>query len=745
MKRILLLFAATLVLAQSGKRVLDVDWIMQGPALYGWTPAEVRWSRDSSKVFFSWKRHDSPLLAEPDTYSVNRDGSALRKLSEEEAQQAPPYGGQLSRDRSATVFVDRGDAFVYDHVEMRRRDVTKTTEAEANARFHGDAKHVTYRRGDNLFLHSLEDGSVEQVTNILPPGSKPPREEEKGTESQEYLKKAERELLGAVAGRAKKRDDDEARRKRRFGLKPWILPARHSVLDAALTSDGKWVIVAVAEKAEKAKTAIVPNFVTESSYTEDIETRNRVGDAQERRKLAILNRETGEHRWVESKDRLLMPVFSHDGERALVHARSDDNKDTRLYALDPAAPSLREIAADHDDAWVRFGLRYGHLDDGRVWFLSERDGWAHLYAVPFAGGEAKQLTSGKWEIRDIALSDDRRVFYLTTSEATPAEDQVYALSVDGGDRKRITTEPGGHEVTVSPDGSIADVHGYANRPPELFVRGKRVTESPSPEFATYPWIDPPIVEIPARDGAKVPARIYKPANWRKGGPLVIFVHGAGYLQNAHKRWSQYSREYLFHHLLMDRGYLVLDLDYRASAGYGRDWRTAVYRHMGGGKDLDDQVDAARWAIREHGVDPKRVGIYGGSYGGLVTLMAMFQQPEVFAAGAALRPVTDYAHYNHGYTSNILNTPQSDPEAFRRSSPIYFASGLRGPLLICHGMVDINVHYQDSVRLVQKLIELRKENWEFASYPAEDHGFVQPTSWADEYKRILRLFETNLRR
>lgn len=744
MKRTLFLLLTSLVLAQSPRRVLDVDWIMQGPALYGWTPSDVRWSRDGSTVFFRWKRHDAPLLSEPDTYAVNRDGSALRKLSEQEAEQAPPFGGELSSDKSATVFVERGDVFVYDHVEMLRRDVTKTTETESNPRFHRDAKHITYRREHNLFLHSLGDGAVEQVTNILPPGSRPPREEEKGTESQEYLKKAERELIGAVADRARKREEDEARRKRRFPLKPWILPARHSVIDAALTADGKWVIVLVAEKGEKTKTAIVPNFVTESSYTEDIETRSRVGDVQEKRKLAILSRETGEQRWVESKERLSMPVFSADGERPLVLGRSEDNKDVRLYALDPAAATLREIAHDHDDAWVRF-LPYGHLDDGRIWFLSERDGWAHLYVAPYGGGEAKHLTSGKWEIRDVALSDDRRVFYLTTSEASPAEDQVYALAVDGGDRRRITQEPGGHEVTVAPDGAIADVFGSANRPPELFVNGKRVTASPSPEFATYAWTDPPVVEIPARDGVKVPARLYKPPAWRKGGPLVIFVHGAGYLQNAHKKWSQYAREYLFHHLLMDRGYMVLDLDYRASAGYGRDWRTAVYRHMGGGKDLEDQVDAVRWAIREHGVDPKRVGIYGGSYGGLVTLMAMFQQPDVFVAGAALRPVTDYAHYNHGYTSNILNTPQSDPEAFRRSSPIYFASGLRGALLICHGMVDVNVHYQDSVRLVQRLIELRKENWEFASYPVEDHGFLHPASWADEYKRILKLFETNLRR
>jgi dipeptidyl aminopeptidase/acylaminoacyl peptidase len=138
-------------------------------------------------------------------------------------------------------------------------------------------------------------------------------------------------------------------------------------------------------------------------------------------------------------------------------------------------------------------------------------------------------------------------------------------------------------------------------------------------------------------------------------------------------------------------------------------------------------------------------VYGGSYGGFITLMALFTSPDTFAAGAALRPVTDWTHYNHGYTSNILNEPQADADAYRKSSPIYFAEGLKAPLLIAHGMVDTNVFFQDSVRLVQRLIELRKENWEIAPYPVEDHGFVEATSWADEYKRILKLFETHLKK
>ena len=248
----------------------------------------------------------------------------------------------------------------------------------------------------------------------------------------------------------------------------------------------------------------------------------------------------------------------------------------------------------------------------------------------------------------------------------------------------------------------------------------------------------------ARDGVKVPARLFKPANFRRGGPAVVFIHGSGYLQNVDRWWStNYYREYMFNHILMERGFVVIDVDYRGSAGYGRDWRTAVYEHMGG-KDLDDVVDAAKYVVSEHGVDPKKIGLYGGSYGGFLTLMGMFTQPDVFAAGAALRPVSDWAYYNQGYTADILNLPQTDSEAYRKSSPIYFAQGLKGALLICHGMVDTNVEFQDTVRLTQKLIELHKENWQVAMYPVENHAFVEPSSWADEYKRILKLFEENLK-
>jgi dipeptidyl aminopeptidase/acylaminoacyl peptidase len=367
----------------------------------------------------------------------------------------------------------------------------------------------------------------------------------------------------------------------------------------------------------------------------------------------------------------------------------------------------------------------------------------------------KALTSGGWEITNVALSLDRKTFYLTSTEAGAGERHLYSMATMGGARTRLSTAVGSHGSEVSPDGAtLATVYSAGNKPPEVYVGpvandlAKRVTTSPSAEWLAGKWLDPKVVMVTARDGVKVPARLYRPedlgAKPNPKRPAVIFVHGAGYLQNAHRYWSTYYREYMFHHLLASKGYVVLDVDYRGSAGYGRDWRTAIYRHMGGA-DLEDIVDGAKYLAKEQGVDPARIGVYGGSYGGFITLMGMFTTPGTFAAGAALRPVTDWAHYNHGYTSNILNVPQGDAEAYRKSSPIYFAEGLKGALLICHGVVDTNVHFSDSVRLAQRLIELRKDNWELAMYPVENHGFEEETSWADEYNRIFKLFERELKR
>jgi dipeptidyl aminopeptidase/acylaminoacyl peptidase len=795
-----------LFLAQAqtpGQFALTIDNIMRGPALVGYEPAQPQWSYDGERIYFQWKQHTDKEDAPMDTYAANRDGSGPRKLSDAEARALPAAVGDTSKDKRFTVYAKSDDLFVIDNTSGKIQQLTKTSDVEANPHFLPDGKRIWFTRGGNVYVMSLDSGMLVEMSDIHPPaaantpapgtagrgGGRGQGQGQSGgrgqggrggaeqptSASQELLKKEQKELIEVVRERIAAHDEAEAKRKAEPGQrKPFDLTGTQTVRDLQLSPDEKYVFAAVVEPGA-AKPTVVPNFISDTGYVEDINGRSNVGDLQGTTRIAILSTANGDVTWIDhgqrkapganasdggraaaSQDRdvqLGMPVWSDDGTKAVLAGRSADFKDRWIFALDPATGKTRELVHDHEDAWIG-GPGANTLgwmkNDREIYFQSERTGYSHLYAVPFDGGEARALTSGKWEVLNVRQSRDKSKFYLTASKEGPFDQYLYEMPADGGELTRLTTEPGKHVTTLSPDErTIADIFSYTNKPTELFVRenkpgapATKVTTSPAPEFFQYKWLDVPIVMVPARDGVKVPARLFKPANLKKGGPGVIFVHGSGYLQNVDHKWSTYYHEYMFDHILMERGFTVIDVDYRGSAGYGRDWRTAVYEHMGG-KDLDDIVDAAKYLAAEQGVDPKKIGLYGGSYGGFITLMAMFTQPDVFAAGAALRPVSDWALYNHGYTAAILNTPQTDADAYRKSSPIYFAEGLKGALLICHGMVDTNVEFVDTVRLVERLIELRKENWSIAPYPVEDHGFRQPTSWADEYKRILALFEKNL--
>jgi dipeptidyl aminopeptidase/acylaminoacyl peptidase len=774
---------------------LSVDSIMRGPALVGYAPSDLRWSGDSKEVYFEWRM---PNEDEAATWVVGRDGGTPRRLTDDERKNAPLANGNWDQTRRRILGVDRGDIVMIDTVGRTRREVTRTTGNESNPRWARGGTHITFVRDNNLFIVPVDaaaGGTIVQLTDVSAR-----RSEQRPTDSQRVLREEEGQLLDWVEQQTARRKRREERERARAHPK-FELAERQAIVDAALSADDRHAFLIVADRPQ-ARATQVPRYVNESAYTEEIPTRNKVGDAQERRRLAILNLETGEGFWAgldgivdpiaipkppDEDERLAKPsaathtavapaaskrdvrwgtlLLSPDARTTVASVRAADNTERWLVAVDPGTGKTRILDHVRDEAWVReigpssnVGGGLGFLPDNRrVWFLAEHDGWMHLHTVDatVTSPERKQLTSGRFEIDTVQLSPDGSTFYLQSTEQHPGERHLYSLSVDGGNRSKLTTLTGAFSGQISPDNStFAVIYSAANKPPEVFTMPNRsgsepkvVTTSTSPDWRAFKWVEPQLITYKARDGVEVYARLYTPemvgAKRHPSNPAVVFVHGAGYLQNAHRYWSSYYREYMFHHLLASKGYVVLDPDYRASAGYGRDWRTAIYRWMGG-KDLEDVVDGAKYLTDVQKVHPRRVGVYGGSYGGFITLMAMFTTPDVFAAGAALRPVTDWAHYNHQYTSNILNEPQGDIEAYRKSSPIYFAEGLKGALLICHGMVDVNVHFQDSVRLAQRLIELRKENWELAVYPVEDHGFVEETSWADEYKRILNLFENNLK-
>lgn len=462
----------------------------------------------------------------------------------------------------------------------------------------------------------------------------------------------------------------------------------------SLSPTGNFVIYSTYQSPQGTKSTSVTHHVTKSGYTEEQKTQTKVGSEQTRVEMAIFD--------IENRDiSLLGPVWNETKDLAAVVALSKDHKDRWILLLDPATGKLDLLDRQRDEAWIGdpgiggWGFSTGEMgwmSDGKsIWFHSEKTGYSHLYAVNIETKKKTTLTSGEFEISEASISTDKKHFYFTANKVHQGVTHFYKMPVWGGELTQITLMEGGNEVTISPDEKYFAIRfSFANKPEELYLQENnsdakaiQITHSTTEEFNAYNWQIPEFITFEAEDGDKLHARLYLPIAPEKQGPAVIFVHGAGYLQNAHKWWSTYSHEYMFHDFLADNGYTVLDIDYRGSAGYGRDWRTGIYRHMGG-KDLSDNVDGAKMLVSKYDISPERIGLYGGSYGGFITLMAMFNNPDVFAAGGALRSVTDWAHYNHGYTANILNTP------------------------------------------------------------VEAHGFLEPSSWTDEYKRIFKLFEKNLK-
>lgn len=788
--------------AQQKLDKLTVEKIMRDPVWMGTSPSNLQWSNDAQILYFSWNPEKNTADS---TYYISIGNKVPVKASIAQMQDIN-YSGNFVYNllRSAYVYSKDGDVFYTEIKNNKTKRITQTTDAETNPQFSFNDTKIIFTRSQNLYAWDIATGETMQLTNIRTgdaplqtspgrggnAGARPTTSSTTGNQQEEWLKNDQLRYFEVLRSRKENREKSDAYNKavpkpkelRSINIEDKFLQG------LAISPDGRYISYRLFKAATNAKPTIVPSYVTETGFTTDIPGRTKVGAAMgisefylyDREKDTVISIKTDSIPGIKDlpdyvkdypkqlEQRSKNPVnravqftsvsWSPKGSYAVIEIRSQDNKDRWLMLWNAADRNMSLLNRQRDEAWIGgpgigFGRNTGWIDENTLWFQSEATGYSHLYTINVTTKEQKALTAGNYEVQQVQLSRDKKFFYIITNEVHPGEQQFYRLSVADGKKERITTMTGANQVTVSPDEKyIGILYSYSNKPWELYLQENKpggkieqiTSKAQSEEFKSYAWKDPEVITFTAADGAQVYARIYKPSNPHPNKPAVLFVHGAGYLQNAHKWWSSYFREYMFNNMLADNGYYVMDIDYRGSAGYGRDWRTGIYRYMGG-KDLSDHVDAVNYLVKTYGVNPEHVGLYGGSYGGFITLMGMFTQPGVFAAGAALRPVTDWANYNHGYTSNILNEPFTDSIAYRRSSPYYFADGLKGNLLICHGMVDLNVHFQDAVKLSQRLIELGKNNWELAAYPMEDHGFVEPSSWTDEYKRIFQLFERVLKK
>ncbi|BAJ00466.1 S9 family peptidase [Shewanella violacea] len=775
---------------------LTMKQIMADPDWMGILAKGAYWSDDSQSVYFARQAHASPIR---DYYNQGLEQDIASQLRLDQLHLADQQHGVTDSAKTRKAYIYQGNLFIKHLASGKISQLTRQNTGVDGVRFL-DSGDLAFWQGDQIFRIHQNSGMLDQIANIkMAP-------EPKGVQEPDtYIAKQQQRLIKYVALQQDKAKKKQAYKQERNKVDPsiasktWYLGDKEVVSDLSLSPDARYVLLSLIDKeySWRSEHDIMPNYLGKAGYVDAVPARARVAeDNPPGERLVLLDLDTGTKKDITIEgltgfdEDVLAKVKSENakaqgelykseetprkiqlmqdwgwsqsaiqwqgsGHSAAIMLESLDNKDRWIASLNIEKGSLKTEHRLHDNAWVNYTFnQFGWVTGtDSLYYLSEETGYSHLY-LKHKGEQAEPLTQGKFVVSSVTLGPKAQFIYYKANKAHPGIDNVYRVNIVTGKDEQLTQWDGQLSYKLSPDGNSLLLNASRRtEPAELFVKTiggerKQLTHYTSDTFKNYPWQAPEVVAVVSSHGAgDVYARVYLPQGYDKNRaekyPAVVFNHGAGYLQNAHYGFSGYFREFMFHNLLTQNGYVVMDMDYRGSKGYGRDWRTSIYRNMGH-PEVEDLKDGVSWMAANTNVDTAKVGTYGGSYGGFLTFMALFTEPELFQAGAALRPVTDWAHYNAPYTSNILNTPDVDAIAYERSSPIEYAQGLEKPLLIMTGVLDDNVFFQDSVRLVQRLIELEKPMFETAIYPVEPHGFKQPSSWLDEYRRIYKLFEQELK-
>ncbi len=451
----------------------------------------------------------------------------------------------------------------------------------------------------------------------------------------------------------------------------------------------------------------------------------------------------------ETRDSLLARVHWVPDSRSLMVQRLNRIQNRLdLIEADVTTGKARVILREEDPYWVNVGDYLHFLKNGAEFlWASERDGFRHLYRYSAEGKELARLTSGDWEVTEVAGVDESAgdVFFLST-EASPLERHLYSVKLAGGERRRITSTPGTHAVSMAP-GCEYYLDTFSSL--QLPVR-KVIFKAGGAEWAPFVEADRKpleqydirpveIVKVKASDGNLLYARLIRPAGFRTGRkyPAVVFVYGGPHTQAVSNRWEGLSLEQALAH----RGFVIWQLDNRGSSGRGHRWESVLFRNLGA-KELEDQKEGLRRLVSMGFVDASRVGIYGWSYGGFMTLYSLVNAPKLFRAGVAGAPVADWRNYDSIYTERYMGLPSENEDGYRRSSPVHYAAKVKAKLLLIHNLEDDNVLFQNTLQIAEAL-QREGKPFEMMIYPQKTHG-VTGASRRHMLEAVAAFLERNLK-
>lgn len=622
-----------------------------------------------------------------------------RRVSEQRYQWAP--------DSTGLLIVEGGDLFWVTASTGVARQLTRTEAKESDPKLSPDGKRVSYRIGHDLYVQDIASSKVTRLTRD-------------GSET----------LLNAKLD--------------------WVYPEELDLHTAYWWSPDSARIAYLQFDVSKELIYPQPDLLKTPAVLEP-ERYPQAGTANADVRLGVVDIESAKTRWMdlgETRDFLLARVAWLNPMEVSVQRMSRVQDKLDFVAANWETRQVRKVFAESDPYWINVNsmTRINAARKQMVW-ASERSGSRHLYLIDFDGKDAGQITRGDWEVSDISgINWDKKLVYYTSTEVSPLERHLYMSSFDGKTKKRLTTEPGTHSISMSPTADFyTDVYSSITSPPRqtlhsadgtLVEQLKASDRKPLDDFDVLPT---EFLSFKIKDGTTLYARIIKPKNFdaSKKYPAVVMVYGGPHAQTVRDSWTGATS---MDQVLAHKGFVIWQVDNRGSAGRGHLFESKLYRKLGD-IEVQDQKAGIEYLVGLGFVDAARVGMSGWSYGGYMTLNTMLTEPKLIKAGISGAPVTNWLLYDTIYTERYLGTPQENEKGYRESSPVNKAKNLEGKLLLVHNFGDDNVLFQNSLQMIDAL-ERADKHFDLLIYPQKSHGVTGPAR-NNLNEAMVQFFERNL--
>ena len=726
-----LLIQAVAAQTRGEQNQLTVDRIYSAPSLSGKILRDTVWSPDGKMLTYLDNGSGGPEIWAVDALNGQRhvlvDAPRLRGLLLNPESRGQQTGlGRLSPTRylwapgsEALLLISARELFWYDLKSKSAKKLVAEREGKVSAGEEGeiddakispDGHWVSFLRRHDLWVVSVAGGEIRQLTK---------------------------------GGSEDLRD----------GELDWVYPEELD-LDTAYwwAPDSSKISFLQLDERKVEKYPLVSQLSYAGSVTE--EQFPAAGSPNPVARVGVVDVDGGDVRWMDTGSDpsvlLARVAWLPDSRRVAIERLNRVQNHLELLFAEAASGKCETVLTEQDKYWINLNDDLRFLSDGRrfLW-ASERSGFRHLYLYDIAGKQIAQLTRGDWEIEDgVTMDEQSQAVYFTSTKKSPVERQFYSVTLLGGAPVELTQGHGTHEVSMAPDGGhFLDTYSTATSPPQQRLYKKdgslvaTLEENRIPELEKYHFQPVEFFTVPGADGTPLDAAMIKPTGFEptRRYPVIVHLYGGPHGQEVRDEWQ--GTNLLWHELMAEKGFVIFILDNRGTAGRGHNFETPIYHHFGR-VELADQLAGARWLSSQPYIDSSRIGIWGWSFGGYLTCVAMLRGGGVFKAGFAGAPVTDWQRYDTIYTERYMGTPQENPEGYRDSSPVNFAAGLQGTLLIAHATGDDNVHFSNSLALAEKFVMAQKYA-EFLIYADRGHGISDAAARRHIFNRATQFFVENL--